>query len=390
MTGAQQSQRLVMAWLILDLTDSVGQLGLVVFAMGVPVSVISLWGGVLADRLDRRLMLMASQAVMALNLLVLAALTFSALIEPWHVYVSSFGLGLTQALTMPARNALIRNLVSPEDINSAVGLNAIQAQSAQVVWPSIAGAIISFLGIAMALTATAVLAFAGIVFLLSVRPAADDFPRAPSSQLHDLSEGVAYCLSTPRVRNVLIMSIVASFLAMPYVFLAPGFAREVFGFTAGGAGLLLMATGIGAIAGSSYALMVAFRDNLHAYFLGSAFLGVAVAAVAATPYALLCFGPAAVFGICLGTMIVSGQTLFQSEVPHQLLGRVNSIWSLSGGLGLLASLPVGLAGDLVGIRLALATVGLCLTLFTLAFGLGITSVLRLKKSASTVTQSLSD
>jgi MFS family permease len=376
MTGAQQSQRLTLAWLILELTDSLGQLGLMVFVMGVPMSIVSLWGGVLADRWDRRLILMVSQAFTGINLLILAALTVAGMVEVWHVYVSSFGLGVTQALTMPARNALIRSLVQPEEIKSAVALNAVQAQSAQVIWPSIAGGIISLLGVGAALVTTALLALLGIVFLIWVRPDGVELPRSQSSQARDLAEGLHYSFSAPRVGTLMGMAIVAGFFAMPYMSLAPGFARDVFHFSAGEAGLLLMASGVGAIVGSVYALMVQFRDNLRVYFVGCTFLGLSVAGVAASPWPILSFLPAAGFGFCISIMIVSGQTLFQAEVPPQILGRVNSIWSLVGGIGFLASLPVGIAGDVVGIRGALMTIGLILFFASLANGLVRTSVMR--------------
>src|SRR4051812_30269354 len=120
MTGAQGFQQLGMAWLVLDLTDSVGQLGLVVFFQGVPMAVASFFGGVLADRYDRRKLLMAAQAVTMTNLLVLAALTISDVVALWHIYLSAVGLGLMQSVTMPSRSALVRSLVGEVDMVNAV------------------------------------------------------------------------------------------------------------------------------------------------------------------------------------------------------------------------------------------------------------------------------
>src|SRR5215203_2917606 len=97
MTGAQNIQRLAMAWLILDLTGSLGQLGLMIFLMGLPMTLTSLWGGVLADRYDRRLILTLSQAFTSINLVLLAVLTMSGIVHPIHVYASSVGLGVMQA-----------------------------------------------------------------------------------------------------------------------------------------------------------------------------------------------------------------------------------------------------------------------------------------------------
>src|SRR4051812_32707168 len=143
MTAAQGVQQLAVAWLVLDLTGSVGQLGLVIFMQGVPMALASFFGGVLADRYDRRGLLIAAQSVTMLNLLALAVLTMAGVVAIWQVYLSSMGLGLTQAITMPARNAMIRSLVSQDDILNAVALNAVQQHSSRILWPSLAGALIT-------------------------------------------------------------------------------------------------------------------------------------------------------------------------------------------------------------------------------------------------------
>lgn len=376
MTGAQNIQRLAIAWLTLDLTGSVAQLGLMVFVMGVPMSLVSLWGGVVADRYDRKKILVASQSFTTLNLAVLAALYAVGLIAPWHVYVSSVGLGAMQALTMPARNAMVRSLVGLADMKNAVALNSIQMQTAQVIWPSLAGVMISLAGVAFTLGASAALSTLGIVFLLFVRskPAAPN--RVHQSPLRSLLDGLAYSFSAPKVSTLMGMAIIVGFFGLPYMSMAPGFAHEELRFSAGETGLLLMATGIGSVVGSVAVLALQVRDNLRLYFVGSGFMGLSIALVALSPWAYLTFLPAAGFGFCLSIMIVGGQTLFQTEVPQELLGRVTSVWGLVAGFGFLASLPVGVLGEEYGVRTVLLASGLILVCLVVLNGLVRTAVLR--------------
>ncbi len=126
MTAGQGIQQLAMAWLILELTDSIGQLGLMIFLRGVPMAALGLVGGVLADRYNRRHLLISNQLITMVNLLILSVLIFSDLAEVWHVYVSSILLGITMALTTPARQAMIRSLVHGDDMMNAVALNSMQ------------------------------------------------------------------------------------------------------------------------------------------------------------------------------------------------------------------------------------------------------------------------
>lgn len=384
-TGAQNVQRLAMAWLILDLTHSVGKFGLMIFMMGLPMSIVSLWGGVLADRYDRRNILVFSQGFTGANLLLLAFLVQTDAIAIWHVYASSVGLGAMQALTMPARQAMVRSLVGPEDMKNAVSLNSIQMQVAQVVWPFLAGGIIALIGIAATLTTSAGLSVLGIIFLAAIRvqTKAESYGLR-ASPLRDLIDGLRYSFSAPKVGTLMSMAIFVGLFGLPFTSIAPGYAREVLGFDAGRTGLFLMATGAGSIAGSMFVLLVHVRDNLRLYFVGSGFMGLSVAGVTLAPWPFLAFIPAGGFGFCLAVMIVGGQTLFQTEVPPNLLGRVNSVWSLVAAIGFVAALPIGFAADVFGLRAALAFCGFALALSVIANGAVRTSVLRSQRSAVSV------
>ena len=376
MTASQNVQRLALAWLILDLTGSLGQLGLMILMMGLPMAFVSLWGGVLADRYDRKKILLLTQAFTASNLLLLAILIEADLIATWQIYLSSAGLGAAQALTMPARTAMVRSLVGPEDMKNAVALNAVQMQSAQVIWPSVAGGIIGLAGVSATLATSSGLSFVGIAFLSLVHSAPLESRGVAKSPLRELAEGLRYSFSASQVSTLMGMAMIVGFFGLPFMSMAPGFAREVLNFNAGSTGLFLMASGLGSIAGSIFVLIVPVRDNLRLYFLGSGLMGLSVALVGITPWAYVTFLPAALFGFCLSLMIVGGQTLLQTVVPQNILGRTTSVWSLVAAIGFVASFPIGLAGEAFGLRTALTACGLILILGVLVNGTVRTGVLR--------------
>jgi MFS family permease len=382
MTGAQNTQRLAMSWLILDLTGSLGQLGLMIFLMGLPMTLTSLWGGVLADRYDRRRILTLSQAFTSANLLILAALTFSGHVQPWQVYASSMGLGVMQALTMPARNALIRSLVGPEDMRNAVALNTIQMQSAQVVWPSVAGGLIALFGVGATLTASASLSIVGIIFLQMVRTSREKSAAPAANPARELVNGLKYCFTTPRIAALTSMGLFAGCFGLCYQHVAPGYSREVLGFNAGETGLFMMSIGIGSILGSMTMLVAQIRDNLRAYFVGAVGLGLSMALMAATPWPVVAMLPNALFGFFIAVMIVNGQTVIQTEVPHDFLGRVTSVWTIAGGIGLATSLPIGFVGEQIGLRYVLIFCGIALACCALANGVLRASVLRERRAST--------
>jgi len=376
MTGAQNMQRLAMSWLILDLTDSLARLGTMIFLMGLPMTMVSLFGGVLADRYNRRRILTWSQGFTGVNLMLLAALTFADLVQPWHVYLSSIGLGVMQAITMPARNAMVRSLVGPEQMRNAVSLNTIQMQTAQVVWPFAAGLLIAAFGVGSTLATSAAFSFLGIVFLQMVNIRREEAAARRASPLRELADGLRFSLSTPRINALTSMGLSAGCFGLFYSHVAPGYSRQVLGFDAGETGLFLMSIGIGSIIGSFVMLVVTVRDSLRMYFIGAACLGISISLVAATPWAYASFLPNALFGAFLAVMIVSGQTVLQTEVPSEYLGRTTSVWTIAGGIGLASSLPVGALGDAVGLRFVLIACGLIMALVALLNGTVRTSVLR--------------
>jgi MFS family permease len=370
MTAAQGFQQLGMAWLVLDLTGSVAQLGLVVFFQGVPMALASFFGGVLADRYDRRRLLMAAQSVTMTNLLVLAALTIADVVAVWHIYISSIGLGLMQSTTMPARSALVRSLVGEADMVNAVALNAIQMHSSRIIWPSLAGGVIALAGAGPTLLVSSFASFTGIVciWLIGALPR-EERRSARTSHAAEMLEGLRYTFSAPGVSTLMWLCIAVGLFGLAYMNLAPAFAREELDLGPGGVGLFMMASGIGAIAGSIWLLVFPIKDGLWAFTLTMLMFAFDIILLALVPFVPAAFVLMAVWGAVSAVGVTGGQTYLQLNVPQNMLGRVIGLWSLAGSLGFVTALPIGILGDEFGLRWTLAGVGAILAVITAWFGI---------------------
>jgi MFS family permease len=352
-TGAQGIHQLAAAWLVLDLTGSVGELGIVVFLQGLPMALVTIFGGVLADRYSRQRLVKLSQAITALNLVILAALTLTNSVQIWQVYVSSIFAGAMLAVTGPARAALVRSVISSERLSQGIALNAMQMQSSRIVWPTLTGGLIALSGVGTALILAAVSSCVGVVAMTMVRNIDEGQKNTGKTPFEDAVAGVRHILKTPRLRGLESVSLVAGSFGLAFQALAPGFAREEMGFSATQAGLLLMASGAASLFGSLGMVFFRLGDDLRRLALGYGSFVLAVLLIAINPFPWAIFGLMVLYGGSLGCISVAGQTTLQRNAPPELLGRVISVWNTAGGIGLLMALPLGLLGEAFGLRWAL-------------------------------------
>jgi MFS family permease len=365
MTGAQGIQQLAFALLVLDLTGSVGQLGLVVFVRGLPMAVIALFGGVMADRYNRRNLLIYNQLFTMINLVILAALTMAGVVHVWHIYVSSIILGITSSVTMPARQSLIRSLVGKDEMMNAVALNSFQQTSSRIIWPTMAGGLITFLGIGATLMVCAGGYLVGIVFLFFIRDFTQEYSDRRRSTWSELGEGLHYIKSTPLIAMVLTLALSIGCFGLAYMQMGPGFAHQVLHFNAAETGLFMMASGVGSIIGSTAFVVFEPRKPIGIFVGICAIFGVSLLGLALNPWTFPAFIWMGWFGFATAGLSVCSQTIFQTEVPPHLLGRVLSLWSMAGGLGSVSALPIGIVGDAFGLRWALGAVAVAMLAVTL-------------------------
>lgn len=377
MTGAQGIQQLTLAWLVLDLTDSSGQLGLVIFMQGITMASMALFGGVLVDRYNRKTLLTLSQTFTFLNLLTLAVLVMTGVIEVWMLYLYAIGLGAMQAVTMPARNALIRSIVPKDLMLNAVALNAMQMHSSRIVFPMSAGLLIAALGIGETVLLAAVSSFIGIMLLLRVK-AQDTVTRGQNvSPLTELTEGIRFTFSHPMIGPVMTLALGLAMFGLAFMTLGPGFARQEMHFSASTTGFFLMSTGIGSLLGALMMLVVHVPATKRNFVLSAAGFALSLFFLCINPLAPLAFVFAGFFGLSQSMLAITAQTIFQVEAPQRLLGRVISLWSFGGGLASITALPIGMVGDLLSLRVSLGFVAVLLFFLAIAVGFGATPLRRL-------------
>ena len=341
-------QEVAQNWLILTMTGSAFLLGLDAFLGDVPFLLFSLFGGVLADRFDRRRILLASQVVQMLSAFLLAGLILAGVVQVWMILLLSFVVGLAQSFGGPAYQALVPTLVDKEDLPNAVALNSIQFNLARVIGPVVAGVAFYKLGAAACFGVNGLSFLAVIIAIVLLRRGA---PIAPSTEkvMDSLKTGLRAVRDAEALRGLVGLSFIGSFCALPLVTFLPVFAREVFHRDAKGYSALLAAFGIGAVLG---AVGVAGTGHLQHKGLvavamqmtfGALTVAFALSRNAYVSYALLFLA-----GAALMVVFALFMTLVQTNVQDGLRGRVVSVYSLAfRGAMPLGNLAAGFAATLV-------------------------------------------
>jgi MFS family permease len=356
-------QRIAQAWLVLLITNSPFLLGIVGALQWLPVLLFSLLGGVTADRVSKRGLLVVTQTLQMLQAFVLAALVLSGAVRFWHVAALAAALGLTSAFDIPARQAFIFEMVEGADMMNAVALNSTIFNGARLFGPAVAGLAISTIGMGWAFLANGVSFIPVIVafLLMRVRPAGTIDVRA--GLVTHLREGIEYLGRTPVALQIITLVAAQSVFTMNFTVLVPVFARDVLHQHAAGFGLLMSAQGAGALVG---ALVVASLSYLgpHPAFLfgGAGLLALADLILAGIRHFAAAAATLGVAGASLVLFQATANTMLQVSSPSHLRGRVMSIYAIvMGGMTPAGALVSGTLAQLWGAPGALAvggTVGL--------------------------------
>jgi MFS family permease len=362
-------QQVAQGWLVLTLSGDPFWLGVVATAQFLPVMVLGLFAGILADVLPKRQTLMAVQAVMMVLAVILTVLTATGVIEVWMIIVLALLLGCANAVDMPVRQSFAIEMVGPRDVGNAVAINSAMFNGARVVGPALAGLTIGAFGMAPAFAINAMSFLAVIVALWLMhddelhRPRLVPRPRSIGAVFDNLHEGLSFVRHTPVVLlAVTTVGLVATF-GMNFQVVIPPLAQDALGSDAAGYGFLMTASGLGALAAAVF-LVINGRPRPIRIALGAIVLGVASIALAMStsyPLSLLLMVPVGAGGIA---MAATANATIQLAVPDGLRGRVMAVYTTVfsasmpvGGLlmGILASSLGILPAILIGGLLSLAT-----------------------------------
>lgn len=369
---SRRMEILVLGYLILQLTDSPFQVGLIAVSLNAPRPVLSLFAGVIADRLDRRRVMVGAHAVYAGTAAALLILLITGLVQPWQVFIVIFLQGSAKVLDDPSRRTAIFDLAGSGRVANAMSLDTISNNGGKILGPLAGGLLIAGVGFIGAYAVLVALDLAALLLMVRLRlPHQGRFGRQETTVWHSLWEGLGHCLTNRMVLSVLCISLVVNALVFPIQYFIPVIARDVLevGPTLGG--LLAAAEGIGTLMGAS---MIAVRKDIQyhgrLFVAGAVTVAVAVALVAWSPWFTLSFTLLLLGGVAqAGFSTMQGTILLLASQPEArgrtvgALGVVNGLGHLVGGweIGALA----GASG--IGVAIGLnAGVGLLLILPVIA------------------------
>ena len=331
-------QTTAQGFLVYQVTHSSAYLGYVGFAYGIPSWFLMLYGGVVADRVSRRKLLIITQSVMMILAFILAALVFTDTVRAWHILVLAFSLGLANAFDAPARQAFVSEMVNREDLTNAVALNATMFNTALIIGPAVAGVIYAAFGPGWCFTINGVSFIAVIIALTSMHFLPDTETSQHSSTLSALKEGINYVRHQPMIRTLIGLVATASLFGMSLGTLLPAWSVKILHGNAATNGLLFSARGVGSLFG---ALTIATlgRSHVRGKFItaGSICFPIFIALFAITywlPLSLL-------FMVFVGTAMIFvvnfANATIQSIVPDSLRGRVMGVYTTI----FMGSMPLG-------------------------------------------------
>jgi MFS family permease len=343
-------QRTAQGYLIFDITGSPLYLGYVGFAYGVPSWLFMIYGGAIADRFPRRTILLIAQFAMMILAFILAALTFTKLVQPWQIIVLAFLLGCANAFDAPARQAFVTDLVARSDLTNAIALNSSMINTATVIGPAVAGITYAAFGPAWCFTINGFTFIAVIIALLLMKLAPFKPVDRAVSIMSEIKEGVRFAARQPTIRVLIINLGVLSLAGLGFVTLLPVWAVDVLGGDATTNGFLHTARGLGALSG---ALLIAAIGQTFAR--GKLFtIGTFVMPVFLILFSFTRILPTSfltLLGAGWGFMVIVNlsNTLVQTSVTDELRGRVMGIFTFTFfGFLPIGSLVNGMLADQIG------------------------------------------
>lgn len=379
---AQGMQFLVLGWLVLELTgSSIQQLGLVVFLYGIPNTAMLPFGGVIADRLNRKLLLAATQAGVGALIGVVALLSLVDAIALWHIYLAVALLGILQALNQPARVTMLSDLVGHGTLLDAVAQFNAAVHIGRIIGPPLVGILIdgppliaesfNVWGIGTGLIANAAFYGASVFCLFPIHWTSSAAPPAREPLLQNFVNGLSVIKNTPVLLTVIVLACSFGGFGMSHLQVIPAFAKDQLGSDATQAGLMLLASGVGSLAGN-IALTFMNRAWLYRWLL---------ACLVTMALVLALFGWSTSFWVAwalflvvgivsLGTVWPLATTILQLQCPAEVRGRVMGILHFTPGFHYLGALPLSFIAAETGWALAITMAAGLMLLVTFWFGVG--------------------
>jgi len=386
---AMNMQMVARSWFMYELTGSAVMLGAVGLGGALPMLTVSLLGGVLADRIRKKSILVAGQLASALVALGVAISITAGAISWAHLFVAAVLQGLVLSLMMPARQALIYELVGENTLMNAIALNAAAMNFIRLAAPAFAGFFIAFWNIESVYYIMTVLYVVGFVFAVRLPRTGPERPRKGTT-VQELAEGLHYMRHNADVLAILVLTLLATVLSMPYLFLLPMFTRDIFlvdvsifgrltswpvigsllvalGESSARQGLLISVSGVGALAGSLFVASMRSRNRGLIFLLSLLLTAVSLVVFSATGSYLLALFIFITMGLGQAGRLALSNTLLLANTDDTHQGRVMSVYMMNWGITLVGVFFVSILADRVGVQLAVGGAAGLLAVITLYY-----------------------
>ena len=378
--AAMNMQMIVRSLLIFRITGSAADLGILALANASPMLALSLFGGVLADRVAKKQVLISGQAVSGiLTLAVAICLTVGILTEEtwWILLVAAFGQGIVMALMMPARQAMIFDIVGSSQLMNAVALNTLGMNTLRLLAPAASGFLIAYFGgnmdgivgfdaVYYVMTVFYVVA---VIFIIPMKETGYTSLKGKGA-IGDIRDALIYVRNSPTLLLILVVTFVTVLFSMPYMMLLPVVTEDVLDVGATGLGILVSVSGVGAMAGSLVIASLPSKRRGLLLLLGSLLLAVALIIFSFSTNWYLSLIVIVFVGLGQTTRMTLGNTLLQDYVEDEFRGRVMALYMMEFGLTSFAVFLCGLVAEQVGISWALGSFAIILvvcTVYMIAF-----------------------
>ena len=359
-------------WLIWELTGSATMLATVNILRAVPMLIFGVFAGVIADRVDKRKLLIVAKSFTLVNKVILATLIVTGRVEVWHVLLTAFLMGASMSFEMPTRTALIPALVKDEELNSAIALNSAAMNGTRIIGPAVAGLLLTPIGTGGVYFVSAGVYVATLIATIIMRVPPRSQRKSEESIWKDMADGFRYVWKDKQVLTMMLLSLIPMVIAWPYMTLLPIIADSVLNIGEAGYGLMYSAAGAGALVS---VLVIATMPRVPhkglvtiiATFLFGVFLILLSRSnvVALSMATMVCIGM-----VSTGTQTLTN-TVLLTKTPVELHGRVMGIYRLDRGLMPLGSMAAGAFADVMGAPPVLLVMGCLCTALALIMGIGV-------------------
>ena len=364
MMSGMHMQMVARGYLVYEITNSASILGLVSAASSVPILVLSLIGGEIADRMNRKKVMMLSQLLNSLTAILVSVAIFTNTVEWYHLLAASVFQGATWAFLMPARQALIPSLVGQSQLSNAIALNAAGMSATTLIAPTIAGILYSVLGSGFVYAVIGGLSIVASVLTSMVKVEEPETKAAKKAMTSNIGEGISYVIHNRLVLVLIVIGLATSLLAMPIRFLMPVLVVDIYRMGPESLGLLLSFMGIGSLAGTLY---IAWVGNWHrggTLILGTLASGIALILLAILPFYAAAVGIMLLLGLGDAARRALNTALIMEATADESRGRGMSIFMMNFGFMPLGILPIGIMADAVGGQASVGLLGILIVLFT--------------------------